>query len=276
MLQTDERIDAVVILGSGLGGVFGDGELVRLDDDVGSGVIGHRGRLALWRPGGRTMLVALGRRHVYEGVAPEELTRPIGIGAERGAREVIVTNAAGGLDRRFGVGEIMLIAGVNALMLGRYLPLLQGGRSAGRAADAGDANPTQERHPNNRDTPDDSASHFRRVHAAALERGVALREGTYAAVHGPSYETRAEIRMLRRMGAGAVGMSTVPEYLAAARHRMRVTGLSLITNILSDTGRVVLTHDEVVEAGLRAHGRMRLAIEAALDAAGIVGPVASR
>lgn len=101
--------------------------------------------------------------------------------------------------------------------------------------------------------------------AGALERRLCLARGTYAAVTGPSYETRAEIRMLRRLGGDAVGMSTWLEAVEGALLGMRVVGLSLITNVLTDAARVALDHREVVEQGRIGAERMRVAIDAALD-----------
>jgi purine-nucleoside phosphorylase len=97
-----------------------------------------------------------------------------------------------------------------------------------------------------------------------MEPAIRLQRGIYAGVSGPSYETRAEIRMLRRMGADAVGMSTIAEVAAAKQSAMRVVGLSLISNTLSDTARITLDHDHVVEQGRLARENMRIAIDAAM------------
>jgi purine-nucleoside phosphorylase len=102
------------------------------------------------------------------------------------------------------------------------------------------------------------------IEAGAMEHGVRLQRGLYAGVLGPSYEARAEIRMLRRMGADAVGMSTLAEVAAANHLPMRIVGLSLITNTLSDTARITLDHEDVVEQGRLARKRMRTAINAAM------------
>jgi purine-nucleoside phosphorylase len=174
------------------------------------------------------------------------------------------------LNPRFAVGDIMLIRGLSRTMLGNRVPLLQADEAeVGGYIDPGEESSIERL----KEAARIDARGIRQfdhaalaaVHARALERGVALREGTYAAVLGPSYETRAEIRMLRMMGADAVGMSTVPEYTAAARLGLDVVGLSLITNTLSDTARQELDHADVVTAGARAARSMRLAIEAALE-----------
>jgi purine-nucleoside phosphorylase len=248
----DIALDAAIILGSGLAGCFDAGALEPIGSIEGTSVAGHCGELALWRVGERAHLVALGRRHVYEGVAPEELVRTVAIAARHGARHLIVTNAAGGLSPRLRVGDIMLMTGLNAILLAHRMPLLRFGGPPRRSKDVGG--------PFERERLDAVADE-------ALARGMRLRQGTYAAVLGPSYETRAEIGMLRRMGADAVGMSTAPEYAAAARLGLTVTGLSLITNTLSDTARLRLDHAEVVDAGARAARMMRIAIDAAVAAA---------
>lgn len=253
------RVDALVILGSGLSGAFDDDEL-ELVEDLGSGIAGHRGRLALWRRDATTVLVALGRTHLYEGIEPREAASIVDRAASHGAAHLIVTNAAGGLNPRYLVGDIMMIAGINALLIGARLPSLHTGATSESGRHTRQAIGRASGQAFDRVALDDVAAH-------ALERGLQLQCGTYAAVLGPSYETRAEIRMLRIMGADAVGMSTVPEYLAARRHGMLVTGFSLITNMLSDTTLQELDHTDVVVAGNRARRSMRVAIEAALAAA---------
>ncbi|HVK39446.1 MAG TPA: purine-nucleoside phosphorylase [Candidatus Kapabacteria bacterium] len=251
-LFSSTTIDAAVIVGSGLSGAFDDGELETVGE-IASTVVGHYGRLALWRPGGRRVLVALGRRHLYEGITPADAASTVELAASHGAAHVVITNAAGGLNPGLSVGDIMLIDGLSALLLGSRSPLLHGSLRI----DADVASPSP---------PAFDRAWLRTVTAAALDRGLRLEQGTYAAVLGPSYETRAEIRMLRLMGADAVGMSTAPEIVAARRLGRRVTAFSLITNTLSDTARQALDHADVVVAGARAKRAMRLAIEAALAA----------
>lgn len=265
------RVDAAVILGSGLSESFGDDELELYDDGESSGVEGHRGQLCIWRSSGRVVLIARGRRHAYEGVGAHALMRTVDLAASHGARQIVVTNAAGGLHSRLRVGDIMLITGLNTLLVAKHMPLLQIDTAHG--AEPADSNALAI--DDDTDGPDapsaDDRTHstplrsHREIIARALARGLALEQGIYAVVSGPSYETRAEIRMLRRMGADAVGMSTLPEYIAAARHNIHVTGLSLITNTLSDTTRITLDHSEVVDAGARARHAMRIAIESALE-----------
>lgn len=220
------------------------------------GVPGHAGRLVLLRHGSRGVLVSLGRRHLYEGFAVNEVQEIIRCGRESGARNLILANAAGGIDPRFTAGDIMLIDDYLGGMLGSRIGRLEGDEKM--------------------DGPQDLfySRHRGRVFAteiypaveqAMLERGLALRRGVYAGVPGPSYETRAEIRMLRRMGASAVGMSTIPEVTAAWNYGLRILGLSLITNVLTDSDRVPLDHLDVVEQGRLAQLRVRMVMDVMLD-----------
>jgi purine-nucleoside phosphorylase len=239
-----DAISTLVILGSGLAGLYADDELSMLGDETTVLTEGHPGRLGLLKSRPEGVLVAIGRRHLYEGASYEMITAIVRMAAAAGATRLVVTNAAGGLDPRFRRGDIMLIDGVIGSLLGRHL----GAGCAARPAGGGGLD---------RDEAD-------RLAGSALSRGVALRRGVYAGVTGPSYETRAEIRMLRRMGASAVGMSTVPEIIAARTLGMSVVGLSLITNVASDTVRAVVDHGEVLESGREAVGRMRRVLDMVL------------
>ncbi len=212
---------------------------------------GHRGMTALIERGGRRVLLSLGRRHIYEGCTGVELTGMVRGAASLGARTLILTNAAGGLDPALRAGDIMMIEDCLATLLGGHT-VIAGGSSGGVT-------------PGARRREIFTMARYDAIDAAALQRGLVLRRGIYAAVPGPSYETRAEIAMLRRMGADAVGMSTVPEAVEGTALGMEVIGLSLITNLLTDTTRVPLDHADVVEQGGAAARRMRWAIEAALD-----------
>jgi purine-nucleoside phosphorylase len=242
-------IDALVVLGSGMSGCFADGELLPLLDRGDSAIVGHSGRIGLLERRGARVLVGLGRRHCYEGYAPAEVVELVVAAASLGARSLLLTNAAGGLNPRLRAGDIVLIDGCITIMLGRKAALDRGGVG-------GNAAPGREIF---------LPSIAEAIVAGALERGLRLARGVYAAVTGPSYETRAEIRMLRRLGGDAVGMSTWHEAVAGARLGMRVAGLSLITNVLTDADRVALDHGEVVEQGRMGAERMRAAIDSALE-----------
>ena len=201
-------------------------------------VAGHQGRFIHASVEGRSVLFQVGRYHLYEGHAPQLLGLPVRIAHAVGARTLIVTNAAGGLD--LGPGSLMAIT--DHLNLMGTSPLI------------GPVGPEEARFP------DMSAAYdpalLRLADAAAERAGVELEKGVYAAVHGPAYETPAEVRMLGTLGADAVGMSTVPEVLTARALGMRVLGLSLITNHAAGTTEDPLSHEEVIEAGREAGGRL--------------------
>ena len=243
-----DRIDALAVLGSGMGSCFAPGEYRQLYDHGASGVAGHRGTTGLIERNGKHVLLSFGRRHLYEGCTGGEVTAMVNAAASLGARTLILTNAAGGLDPALRAGDIMMIEDCLATLLGRHALAAgsSGGAASGRRAIF-------------------ATVRYDAIDAAALQRGVGLRRGIYAAVPGPSYETRAEIAMLRRMGADAVGMSTALEAAEGAALGMEVIGMSLITNVLTDTTRVPLDHADVVEQGGAAAGRLRRAIDAALE-----------
>ena len=231
--------EAMLVLGSGLGALADaveDPVAIPFAEVPGfplAGVVGHAGRYVAGVLEGRKVLVQAGRFHVYEGHAAGLVIAPIRIGAGLGIETLLVTNAAGGVNRRFVPGDIMLIDD-HLNMMGRN-PLM------------GDRLPGEDRFP------DMSVAYDAELRAlaesVALERGVPLRRGVYAAVTGPSYETPAEVRMLSLLGADAVGMSTVPEVIAARARGMRVLGFSLITNHAAGLSLTPLSHDEVLETG---------------------------
>ncbi len=247
------RLDAVVVLGSGMSECFAPEEYHALMDG-GAGVLGHAGRLVLLRDGGRAVLVSLGRRHLYEGVSAAEITAPIVAAAAHGARTAILANAAGGLNPQLRTGSLMLIDGCLGTMLGSNGVVQPAVVDA--AAGGG---------PRLRCAEPFSGDHNDAVHALAVSRGLRIHRGIYAGVPGPSYETRAEIRMLRRMGADVVGMSTVLESAVAAAHGLHVVGISLVTNMLSDAVREALSHEDVVYQGQRARQAIRAAVDTSLD-----------
>jgi purine-nucleoside phosphorylase len=249
MNQVPMSPDTLVILGSGLSGCFAVDEYDIIGDDAAVTVKGHSGKLAILRGMGGGVMIALGRRHMYEGHSGDDVQGTVRYAISHGVRNLIVTNAAGGLNPRFRTGDIMLITDTIGSLIGRSLaitPIVNGGIERGRpmASFATDL--------------------YDSIELGAMEHSVYLQRGVYAGVSGPSYETRAEIRMLRRMGADAVGMSTLAEVAAAHQGSMRVVGLSLISNTLSDTARIALDHDDVVEQGRLARERMRLTIDAAI------------
>jgi purine-nucleoside phosphorylase len=236
------RPSIAVLLGSGmgdldLGPVAHRISYGRIPGFPRPGVSGHPGELSA---SGR-MLVLRGRAHFYEGRSMDEVVRPVRVLARLGVRTLIVTNAAGAVNRALRPGDLMLIR--DHLNLMGVHPLHGGPRfvDLSQAYDPG----------------------LRRVARAAARRlRERLREGVYAAMPGPAYETPSEIRMLRTLGADAVGMSTVPETIAAREVGLRVLGISLITNLGAGMTRRPVSHGEVLEGSLRAKGRMeRLLVE---------------
>ena len=226
-----------IILGSGLGALAGE---VRADAVVPyaeipgfprSTVEGHAGNLLVGRLEGRAVAVMKGRAHFYEGYSLADVVFPVRVIRALGARVLLVSNAAGGINRLWSSGDLMIIAdhinfmGSNPLMgpndpdLGPRFPDMS------QAYD-----------------PDLIALAER----AALAEGIAIRKGVYAGVHGPSYETPAELRMLRGWGADAVGMSTVPEVIAARHMGMRVLGIAAITDMATGEQIKTVTHEVVM------------------------------
>ena len=227
-----------VVLGSGLG-AFGDSltGLVKLPYSEiphmpESSVVGHAGNLCLGTVGEARVACLQGRVHVYEGHALERVTFGVRLLAELGCRAVLLTNAAGGIKAGFSPGDLMLI--VDHLNLMGDNPLV-GPNEAG----AGPRFPDMTR------AYDLELAEAAR--AAARELRVKLQEGVYAGLLGPSYETPAEIRMLRTLGADAVGMSTVPEVLVLRHRGVRVGAMSCITNLGAGLSDALLDHSEVAE-----------------------------
>lgn len=231
-----------LILGSGLGGLadeLTDAAVIPYAAIPGfapSGVPGHRSELAIGRLAGLPVAVMRGRFHFYEGYSMQQVTFPVRVMRALGCDTLLVTNAAGGLRPEWAVGDLMRISdtiflpglaghhplrGENDDRLGPRFPAMVG------AFDAELAQITRE---------------------IAAEVGATLREGVYLMLSGPTFESAAELRMLRAWGADAVGMSTAPEVVVARHSGMRVLGISLITNLALPDGPPA-NHEEVLEAG---------------------------
>ena len=244
-----------LVLGSGLG-AFGDrieGALaVPFGDIPGfpvSAVAGHKGRLVVGEVRGTKVVVLQGRVHRYEGWEWEQVVFPVRALARVGVPVVVLTNAAGGLNPAFAAGDLMRLVDHINLMGGN--PLV--------GPDQPELGP---RFPDMTEAWDREVGDA--IDAAALEVGVTLRHGVYAGLLGPSYETPAEIRMFRRLGADAVGMSTVPECIALRHMGVRVGGISCITNLAAGISPDHLSHDEVKETADRAEGSFVGLLEAAI------------
>ena len=199
------------------------------------GVAGHDGELLIGKLGDTPAIVLSGRAHFYEGHAMEQVTFAVRALAAYGIRDLLLTNAAGGINRKFRAGDFMLLTdhinlmGANPLR-GPELPGLPRFVDMTRAYDA-------------------KLSAL--LAAAARTAKIKLQRGVYLAVSGPSYETPAEVRAFARLGAGAVGMSTVPETLVARQHGLHVAALSCITNLAAGISKSPLSHAEVLETAER-------------------------
>ena len=230
------------VLGSGLGGVV---ELLDAEPRLripyrdipntpGSEVEGHAGELVIGCSGGATIVALSGRAHPYEGWSHRQATLLLRAVLTLGIETLVITNASGGVNPDFDPGDVMVIS--DSINLSGENPLLgpnldQLGPRFLAMADAWDADLRA------------------RAHAAAARAGVKLRGGVYLMLSGPAYETRAELRMLRTLGADAVGMSTVHEVLVARHMGVRVLGFSLVTNKATPDMTGEVTHEEVLTMG---------------------------
>lgn len=204
-----------------------------------STVAGHDGRLILGELEGHPIVVMQGRAHFYEGYSMQRVTFPVRVMKLLGVQTLLVTNAAGGLNPRFQVGDLMLISDhINLPGMAGLNPLLGPNDSA-----------FGPRFPDMTQAYDVALRLIAR--RIAEEQGLPLHEGIYAMLAGPSFETPAEVRLLRAFGADAVGMSTVPEVLVARHCGLRVLGLSGITNVaISDSSSAQgVSHEHVLDAG---------------------------
>ena len=257
-----------VVLGSGLGG-FAD----ELDDRVEvpyseipgwprSTAVGHAGRLVFGRLNGVRLAVLSGRAHLYEGYSPARVTYAMRVLHLLGVKSVVLTNAAGGINLSLQQGGLVLVT--DHINLQGVNPLV--------GANEDDFGPR---------FPDMSEAYNERFRSIALstaaELGIDLREGVYAAMLGPSYETPAEIRFLRTIGADLVGMSTVPEVIVANHMGMKVLAISCVTNMAAGILKQKINHEEVLETGRLVREtfvRLLQALLPKLDAEASDGPTA--
>ena len=235
--RTDAQPSIGIVLGSGLGGLsqkISDAVRIPFGDIPGfpeTTVVGHEGAVIVGSLGGREVVALSGRFHVYEGHPAALAAFPVRVFRALGARDLFVSNAAGGISPRLAVGDLMVIS--DHLNLMGTNPLV------------GELQEGDIRFPDMTDAYDPG---LRRILRNAAEKlGITLREGVYAGLLGPSYETPSEVKMLRGLGADAVGMSTVPEVSVARAIKMRVAGVSCITNAAAGVTGAALSHAEVLE-----------------------------
>lgn len=232
-----EKIDTAVILGSGLSehlsglDIAAEFPYSSVKHMPLSAVEGHKNRFIIARYAGKNILFMLGRAHLYEGFSAFQTSLPVAICGELCVGEIIITNVSGGINPKFKIGDIMAIT--DHINLQNANPLLG--------------------------IPDSSkflnlSTPYVAKHIKDLNSKFGIREGVYAGLPGPSYETPAEVRYLKAIGADAVGMSTVMETILANYYGMNVHGLSLITN-LAFKPRGQLSHNEVLETGMSSGTR---------------------
>ncbi|MGA9472087.1 MAG: purine-nucleoside phosphorylase [Terriglobales bacterium] len=244
--KTELRPQIGLVLGSGLGGFADDlAEAVRvryadIPSFPRSTAIGHVGQLVIGKSGDVPVAVMQGRVHLYEGYSAAEVAFPTRVLGRMGVRSLILTNAAGGINVEYGQGALVIL---------RDHINLQGQNPLTGAND--------ERFGHR--FPDMSYAYAKRLREIALEEagrlGIARHEGVYAALAGPSYETPAEIRYLRTIGADLVGMSTVSETIAARHMGIEVLAISCVTNMAAGILDKALDHEEVLEVGRRVMGQ---------------------
>ena len=250
------KADIGVILGSGLGEyaeALEDAVKLPYSEIPGfprSTVAGHAGMWCCGTLYGKRVVMMQGRFHYYEGYGMKDVTLPVRVMQKIGVKTLIVTNAAGGVNLGYHPGELMVIGDIFSMTAQN--PLI------GPNLDAFGPR-----------FPDMSCAFDKELralaHECANEQGFALREGVYAQMTGPTYETPAEIRILRTLGADAVGMSTVPEVIVARHGGMRVLGISCITNRAAGILDQPLNHAEVTETANRVKGQFRNLLDGIIE-----------
>jgi purine-nucleoside phosphorylase len=243
--QTSLRPRIGLVLGSGLG-AFGD-ELTEaarvpyaeIPSFPCSTAVGHAGRMVIGNTGSVAIAAMQGRVHLYEGYSPKEVTFPLRVFRRMGIRAVILTNAAGGINREYNQGALVAIT--DHINLQGKNPLL---------------GPNDERFgPRFPDMTEAYCKPYREIALQAARRlGKTLHQGVYAGLLGPSYETPAEIRYLRTIGADLVGMSTIPEVIAARHLGLKVLAISCVTNMAAGILDQPLNHQEVLDTAERVRG----------------------
>jgi len=218
-----------------------------------STAVGHAGELVIGLSQGTPVAVMAGRVHAYEGYSQEQVVFPVRVLGRLGVRVLILTNAAGSVNVNYKPGELMVLS--DHINLTGANPLL------GPNLDA-----LGERFPDMSEVYDARLRDL--AEKACMKAGVPVRHGVYLALSGPSYETPAEIKAFRTLGADAVGMSTVPEAIAARHLKLRVLGISCLTNMAAGVSKKPLDHKEVLEVGERVKSGLLDALARIVDTAG--------
>jgi len=255
LTETKLRPAVGLVLGSGLGG-FADAltdrtsiPYSRIPSFPRSTAIGHAGQMVIGMAGAVPVAVMQGRVHLYEGYTPEQVVFPTRVLGSMGIRSIVFTNAAGGINLDYQQGALVLIR--DHINLQGKNPLV---------------GPNDERFPPR--FPDMTHAYsvgYRRMAQEVADRlGLKLHEGVYAGLLGPNFETPAEIHYLRTIGADLVGMSTVPEVLAARHMGIQVLAISCVTNMAAGILDQPITHEEVLETGLRVRGMLESLLRAVL------------
>ncbi|MGE4587508.1 MAG: purine-nucleoside phosphorylase [Mangrovibacterium sp.] len=248
----EEKPEAGIILGSGLGGLIGDVRVLKqipYEDIPGfpvSTVAGHNGMMIYGALGGKKVMALQGRFHYYEGYSMKEVTFPVRVMQRLGINTLFVSNAAGGLNPDYRIGDLVMLTdhinmfpehplhGKNEELLGPRFPDMS------QAYDS---------------------EMCRLARQIAGEKGISLHEGVYVGVQGPSFETPAEYRMYRIMGGDVIGMSTVPEVIVARHMGIKVFGISVVTDIGVPGEIVEVSHEEVQEVARAAEPGMTLLVK---------------
>ncbi len=239
--KTDVKPEIGIILGSGLGSLADEMEGVSIPyKDIPhfpvSRVPGHKGNLVMGELEGKKIVAMQGRSHFYEGHSLDEITYPVRVMRELGATVLLVTNAGGGIDKDFRPGNLMLIIDHINFM---------------------GANPLRGR----KEFVDLTFAYDKELieltERIAKDQGIEIKKGVYIAVPGPSYETPSEIKAFEKLGADAVGMSTIPEVIVAKSLGMRVLGISCITNMAAGILKKPLSHEEVIETTKKVEAKFK-------------------
>ncbi len=245
--QYDQTVAAGIILGSGLGNLT---SILKIQKEIPysdiphfpvSTVVGHSGKMIFAELGGKNVLVMSGRFHYYEGYAPQLITYPVRVMKALGVEALFLSNAAGGVNPDFQVGDLMIIN--DHISFFTPNPLL--GKNE---EDLGTRFPDM--------TEPYSKELIAKAKAIAREAGFKVHEGTYVAVTGPTFETKAEYRLIKTIGADAVGMSTVQEVIVARHGGMKVFAMSVITDLGIREDENVITHEEVLAAAKEAEPKL--------------------